>query len=146
MKTALELYNTDTGGVTKELLRELKSWLDWLPDSPEREDGLWSCHAVARAVKFKWSVTFRDWVVVDGHFRTSQHCWLAYKVVILDMYPVASLGGPVLLDGSFWGQVFRPEKNFYNEKELDEFDRQADLLLTCAQRKFDAEFRIYPVA
>lgn len=147
MKTALEYYDTNLGGVTKELLREIKTWLDWIPDATPNVHpaGLWSCHAITRAVKQNWSNVFNDdWKVIDGHFMTSQHCWLSNggfsrAGLVVDPYPVASAGGPLLIDFGFWHRVYRGDPAFFNEKELREFNTHADLLLLAAQRKLVQE-------
>jgi hypothetical protein len=54
-----------------------------------------SCHLVARAV----SEVFPFFRVHDGHFnRFAQHSWLiAYEEFLLDPYPIAMLGGPILM-------------------------------------------------
>lgn len=129
MKTAFEYYDTKTGGVSKDTIREMKLWLDGLPDPPLdiREDGLWSCHVVSRAIKYKWCL--QGWMVVDGHFLSSQHSWLEFTDVILDTYPVASLGGPLLVDKSFWGRLYRAEPLRFGDKEIAVFDYHVSRLL-----------------
>jgi hypothetical protein len=110
----------------------MKLWLDDLPDPPLnlREDGLWSCHAISRAIKYKWSL--QGWMVVDGWFHTSQHSWLEYTDVALDTYPVASLGGPLLVDLSFWRKLYRPDSMRFSAKDLQTFDQHAGKLLSMA--------------
>lgn len=131
MKTALEYYGTKTGGIGKDTIREMKLWLDDLPNPPVdiREDQLWSCHAVSRAIKYKWCL--QGWTVVDGHFHMSQHSWLEHTDAILDTYPVASLGGPVLVDLSFWRRLYKPDSaRFFTE--IADFDKEAGKLLALA--------------
>jgi hypothetical protein len=130
MRTALEHYGTKTGGIGKGTIREMKLWLDDLPDpSPDiREDRLWSCHVISRAIKYKWRL--QGWTVVDGTFHTSQHSWLEYTDVILDTYPVASLGGPLLVDKSFWRSFYRPLQGY--DFPVEQYEQQVQRLLSLA--------------
>lgn len=129
MRTALEHYGVLTGGVDKDKIREMRLWLDNLSDPPLnlREDELWSCHVIARVVKRNWNL--EDWAVVDGYFVTSQHSWLAWRDVILDTYPVASLGGPLLVDHFFWKTFYRPDASVLGPGELVLINKQVSYLL-----------------
>ena len=70
-----------------------------------------SCHLLARAIGKIFGLKY-----VDGHsFPGYQHTWLVTSSGnIIDVYPVATLGGPIILDGNCVRQV----KNFYKKKRL----------------------------
>ena len=152
MRTAVEYYGLPMGMLTKETIRAIKTWLDWLPDATSlpvsnpdpgnwgHEPALWTCHAVTRATKKIFS-GLSDWRVVDGHFTKGvQHSWLTFEQpgsrTVLDVYPVASLGGPILVDA---GERMSPWTNFYIEANdydkwrLARFDEEAARLYSVQQ-------------
>lgn len=89
------------------------------------EDPMWTCHALVRAAKRALPLQL-GWTVRDGAFGEggNTHCWLEHVVVpyeiprlrrmwhglILDVYPRATLSGPVLLDADYrlpWQSLYR---------------------------------------
>ncbi len=94
-----------------ELFIKIKELVAKLPDVNlgldrfEHEIDL-SCHMLARVVAEIFSLEF-----VDGYFTIGfQHSWvLTPKRQIIDVYPVAILGGPILMDAS----SFSPARNCY---------------------------------
>lgn len=133
MRTAFEYYGVRVAEVDKVILREIKEWLDQLPDLGPGVEGLLSCHVVARLVKFKFRLT--TWTVVDGHFGRSQHSWLVFDTTaVMDTYPVASMGGPLLVDISRlspWASLYIPDQKgeWFSAKDRARFDGQAERFL-----------------
>ncbi len=72
-----------------------------------------SCHMLTRAV----GTIFRGLKVCDGRYVSSfQHSWLeTTRGNIMDVYPVATIGGPLLLDGD----PLAPARRIYKECILD---------------------------
>jgi hypothetical protein len=144
MRTALEHYGTVKAGA-QETLAKIGIWLGRVPDPPAsvHPDRLWSCHAVCRAVKVQFKLD--DWQVVDGCFarRGVQHAWLLRndKAVVIDVYPVASMGGPILVDVasilSPWHGMYLPEvmRFYYSAIKLERFNAEATLMLSMANRE-----------
>ena len=67
-----------------------------------------SCHMLARAVAEIFSLEFVDGYFTDGYC----HSWiLTKKGNIIDVYPVAILGGPILMDAS----GFSPARFLYKK-------------------------------
>jgi hypothetical protein len=140
MQTALQFYG-DAPAEAFTLLPKLRAWMDALPDRPGKsgEDALWSCHAIVRAAKAAFCLD--DWHVVDGWFgrQGNDHSWLAHYSerghFILDLYPVASAGGPLLIDGgcygSPWGKLFDEDKSRYVSR-VAKFNREAAELASAA--------------
>ncbi|HTX87261.1 MAG TPA: hypothetical protein VMC41_04335 [Candidatus Nanoarchaeia archaeon] len=99
-----------------EIFFKIKQVVDNLPDiilgnNENGEEITLSCHLLARAVGKVFGLKY-----VDGHsFPRYQHTWLITSHRnIIDVYPVATLGGPIMLDG---GCVRHVEK-FYKKKRL----------------------------
>jgi hypothetical protein len=143
MRTALEHYDTVKAGA-QETLAKIGIWLGRVPDPPAsvHPDRLWSCHAVCRAVKVQFKLD--DWTVVDGFFarRGVQHAWLLRndKAVVIDVYPVASMGGPILVDvasilSPWHGAYWAVEEDYYEVVNLEKFNVEATLMLSMANRE-----------
>ena len=130
MLTALEFYGH---GEHRYLVEGIHNWLSRLPDNPNADgaDKLWSCHGICRAVRDSFKLG-SEWIVVDGHFMRAgqEHAWLinADRTLILDVLPVAALGGPLLVDahsyGSPWPGAYLsahyPKDRFYRFLEETE--------------------------
>lgn len=119
MQTAVEFYGvvdeTDLGLIDRvhAFIRELDN--KGHPNS--NGDHLWSCHALCIATQ----AIFRPegFRVVHGLFGAKNHSWLLREKivgrhgvvttdsVILDVYPVASCGGPILVDINGWSSPWR---------------------------------------
>ncbi len=54
-----------------------------------------SCHMLARAIARFFPVTVHDGHFVYGPYR---HSWVTTKTALIDVYPIAMIGGPILLD------------------------------------------------
>ena len=81
-------------------------------DEPDLGKGnILSCHILTRAVSEIFLVE-----VEDGFFlETYQHSWLRTKKGnIIDVYPVACLGGPILYDGG----VASPARRIYKKAPI----------------------------
>jgi hypothetical protein len=68
--------------------------------SEEEAQMFWTCHGITRMIG---SLLSSPWLVIDGHYarRGNEHSWLAMMaenrdLLILDCYPIGSLGGPRL--------------------------------------------------
>ncbi len=100
-------------------------------DLGEDEDGrkiLLSCHILARAVARVFKVRTEDGFLVGGRCR-SEHAWVVTKTGnIIDVYPVAVLGGPLLIDNR---ESVSPMQFLYSispgmqEKYRDFFSRES---------------------
>lgn len=137
MRTALEHYGTAGPGLAATC-SEIRQWLQSLPDAPfsVHEDGLWSCHAVARAVYQKWALGEKGWRVEDGHFRRHyQHSWIESEALVMDVYPVGSLVGPLVLDRGVWGALYASgvPTALRDQSGRDEAWSHADQMLKMAQ-------------
>jgi hypothetical protein len=108
MRTAIEHYGLYADDLRRQLPR-MVAWLDGLPPSPVHGMlGLWSCHAIARAAQQKF---FPSYLVVDGYFGvTYNHSWLRSGGIIIDVYPVASLSTPLIIDAECpgWARQYEP--------------------------------------
>src|SRR3989344_4689806 len=82
-----------------------------LSDIGEDEHGdtlIISCHMLARAISTFFSLKVRDGKFMSGY----QHSWLeTASGHIIDVYPVATLGGPILIDGG--RKSFSPSRGMY---------------------------------
>jgi hypothetical protein len=94
-----------------ELFLKIKDLVTKLPDLDLGLDGSrnkidLSCHMFARAVADIFSLEF-----VDGYFTIGfQHSWvLTPNGHVIDVYPVAMLGGPILMEA----RGFSPARNCY---------------------------------
>lgn len=114
------------------MIKDHVDCIDFLAALPERSDGHWTCHALARA----FGVVTKDrWQVADGYFGATigqQHSWLwtphgRNGSVILDVYPVAATM-PQLLDagpGSPWGVLYRDAPRSYSLEARLLYDAEA---------------------
>jgi hypothetical protein len=82
-----------------QLLEKIRNVFCRLPDidlgvDEEKRKIVLSCHILARAVSKVFSLRF-----VDGYFKPNfEHSWvLSPNEHIIDVYPVAILGGPILV-------------------------------------------------
>lgn len=87
-----------------------------------------SCHILARAVRSQ----FKNLKVKDGFFnRFCEHSWLVTPSGnIIDVYPVAIYGGPILLDCSAASPVkrlYEPKPSHYGKRfRTYEFTRSVE--------------------
>ncbi len=74
-----------------------------------------SCHMIARGLAYFFPVEWKD-----GYFgRAHQHSWLVTEMGrIIDPYPVALVGGPILVDTQF----LTPWSSLYQEEPLPDLD------------------------
>jgi hypothetical protein len=143
MQTAAEHYGVPPE--THEVLASLRDWLGRLPDraGAKSDDGhLWSCHALVRAAKHRFGLS--GWNVVDGYFGRvgNDHSWLSKRWkqtrFIIDVYPIASVGGPLFInadDMTPWFDLYRADPVRYADRVL-RFQVEADeidALETCPQ-------------
>jgi hypothetical protein len=110
----------------QRLLRRIEHKLVKMSDDPI------SCHVLARAVQ----QCFDGLKVVDGYIRGPvryNHTWLTTESKnIIDVYPVAIVGGPLLLagDGGPWPLVYLPSREGWWDDEADPADvRRIALIL-----------------
>ena len=120
-------------------LKLIKRFLEELPDAgPEQvstrrhicavqsnePEYLWSCHGLTRAAA---GLTNGRWTVLDGFFmrKGSCHSWLYLnnsfdRQYILDVYPIAAIGGPILLDVSDsrtpWADAYIENSIYYRDR------------------------------
>ncbi len=99
-----------------DLFQKIKLAVNELPDidlglDDDGKEIILSCHILARAVAKVFGLK-----PVDGHFYPNfQHTWLLTPHRhIIDVYPVAILGGPILIDG----QLSSPASWIYKKKRL----------------------------
>ena len=107
METVGEFHGT-FDKADKQLLVRIRGLLERLPDRGHKNqnaDHLWSCHDVCFAIHNYLDLENRGWRVAQGRYTRYDHCWLyrRHPATILDVYPVASLGGPIMLDPSATG-------------------------------------------
>lgn len=141
MKTALEFYKSVPMNMPK-IVREMQKWLFDLPDRNIESDdkGLWSCHALTRAAKLKWRLD--RWRIADGFFcGTYQHSWLVrdqdqwHMKLILDVCPVASIGGSILYDAlSSLDKNYEEKTDFYGVAHFIQWQKDADLILALSKK------------
>ena len=96
---------------------------------------LWSCHGLVRGLK---PLLSPNWNVVDGYFKKTgyDHAWLyintkvedkRYKF-ILDIYPIACLGGPLLVDVGAthyaWNDSYIESRINYTEEHFKLFEEE----------------------
>lgn len=91
----------------KDLLEKLPEWGIAHEDGPD-DHALVSCHTLARA----FASVMTDLTVVDGHVLGHEHSWLVTEARnIIDVYPVATVGGPLLIMDSLYGRtLYRPAR------------------------------------
>jgi hypothetical protein len=106
----------------------------------------WSCHALARAVL---PLLSSGWIVFDGWFMRvgSEHAWLYREITagtevkkyVLDIYPVAGLSGPVLIDvgsyGSPWGSAYHERRMAFNAQRLQRFEVEGKAALAAFRKE-----------
>lgn len=95
------------------LLEEVRNAVLRLPDIDLGVDEkgkpiIMSCHILARALARVFRLKFKD-----GYFFLQyEHSWLVtIKGNVIDAYPIAMIGGPILMDG----QVCSPSRRLYVE-------------------------------
>ena len=146
MKTALDFYESVPAWMHDTLL-EIGIWLKALPDQEIdcHGTGLWTCHGLARAVKKHFML--KEWRVCDGFFARAgcEHSWLIRRqtlkepVLVLDVYPIASIGGPLMMDvssyGSAWRGLYMEASEHYLQERVKAFDAEAVHILTFTQRE-----------
>lgn len=102
--------------------REVSACVNALPDDiPSLRAGemiTLSCHVLARAVANVFSLR-----VVDGWYYSPgyEHSWVVtWHGNIIDVYPIATMGGPLLLSGD---QYSAPARRLYNQLQGKELKR-----------------------
>ncbi len=90
-----------------ELFEKIKIAVNKLPDidlgkDEEGKEIILSCHILARAIAKLFSLKF-----IDGYFYPNyNHTWLLTPDGnIIDVYPIAVVGGPILVENSFSSPV-----------------------------------------
>ncbi len=105
---------------TLVLFNEIKKVFENLPEvdlgkDDKGEEILVSCHMIARALAKIFSIKYKD-----GYFGGCEHSWLIPEPgIIIDPYPVATVGGPILVIVKY----MTPWRYLYKEallKELNE--------------------------
>ena len=96
-----------------ELFEKIRSSVNLLPDLDlGKDDEDWSiilsCHILSRAVASVFALR-----CIDGYFYTNaQHSWvLTPNENIIDVYPIAIFGGPILVHG----ERFSPSSWLYRQ-------------------------------
>lgn len=93
------------------MFRQIKWVMSAFPDCQLPSRGELSCHLIARALATVFPVEFED-----GYFgsRGWRHSWLVTpNEWVIDAYPVATIGGPILVDvgwNSPWKKLYLPSK------------------------------------
>lgn len=147
MITALDYYESVPPFMRRDLSK-MREWLDRLPDPEEKNERgrpeLWSCHGIARAAHARFSLG-KQWAVRDGFFARhgNEHSWLVRRctktepALVLDVYPVASLGSPILVDisscGSPWCGLYIVADDYYTKEHVEAFDAEAAKILKLAE-------------
>lgn len=137
-----DLVSPDVGKdleTTRDFLALLPDPTEKLAPATARQHGddtlyLWSCHGIVRALA---TVLSQPWEVMDGWFlrRGNQHAWLYLEVdndhrsqFILDAYPVAAVGGPLLVDvrpyGSPWQDAYIERRMAFTRAVREKFDEE----------------------
>lgn len=101
------------------LFGKIRKAVERLPEinfgkSEKGEEIILSCHILARAVAKVFGLKF-----VDGHlYPHYQHSWLLTSSGnIIDTYPVAVIGGPIIVDNGKWSRS-SPARFHYKKKGL----------------------------
>lgn len=104
------------------IFNKIKESVDLLPDIDLGKDEqgrqiILSCHVLARAIAKAFYLK-----VVDGYYlEIYQHSWcVTPQGNIIDVYPIATLGGPILLDGG----DFTPASKLYKKKDSRTFSQK----------------------
>lgn len=143
IKTALEHYYPKEAPEWRRLLNEIVGWLETIPplapvELISGEDRLWSCHVLSRGVLRLWNLEAQGWRVHDGIFRERfNHCWLekvdGNLVLILDVYPVGTMGGPLLIDNQVFGLLYAPRPERFKSYQ-EGFEKDLKVLLEVSPR------------
>lgn len=145
MLTALDFYGSVPTDM-RQTIWKIQKWLDRLPDQEigKHGDGLWTCHGLTRAVHSHFSLG-EQWSVRDGFFarQGNEHSWLMRRrtktepTLVLDIYPIASIGGPIMLDvsscGSAWYGLYMVADDHYPKERIAAFDAEAKKILDKAK-------------
>jgi hypothetical protein len=111
-----------------ELFNKIKRIVQKIPevDLGVDEEGkkiLVSCHILARALANVFPVKYKSGYFVN---RAYSHSWLVTKSgIIIDPYPWAMVGGPILIDTRFitpWSQLYQ-EINLSPPDDIDFLER-----------------------
>jgi hypothetical protein len=115
-----------------EIFLKIKEVIEKLPDIRfgNTEDDIVSCHMLARALKLFFPVK-----VYDGYFCGNyRHSWLRTRNgCIIDVYPVAVMSGPILMDDSSFycpsRKLYKMNRSKYNGMFSEpEFKRRVRLI------------------
>lgn len=134
----MKLYIELEGALPAEisaLIPSIRNWMSELPEPDSHWEGkYWTCHGLCRAAKSVFELT--DWLVCDGHFdqRGQEHTWLMLEKpnaqLILDVYPIALYGGPLLIDAqecSPWREIYKLDPTEYTSR-ISIFEAEATVL------------------
>lgn len=100
------------------LWKKIRWLVENLPDidlgeKPDGEGIVLSCHMLARAVGRLFNLCVADGCVLPLHEHMYEHSWLITDHGnIIDLYPIATIGGPIIIDG---GSYFA--RNIYDKNE-----------------------------
>jgi hypothetical protein len=91
----------------RDLMEKLPEWGIPRNDDPD-DHALVSCHTLARA----FASVMKDLTVVDGRVLGHEHSWLVTRSRnIIDVYPVATVGGPLLIMDSLYARtLYKPSR------------------------------------
>ena len=111
------------------LFKKIRKIVQALPDIPLGGDHAVSCHILARSLARFFPVEYHD-----GYFcRRYRHSWLLTRNNhIIDPYPIAMFGGPVLL--YYAPSVLSPWRQLYKEARLRDLELEGEMLLADVQR------------
>ena len=100
----------------QKMFSQIKKIISRMPEVDLKLDNsgqkrLVSCHTLARAI-----ATFFPMKVHDGYFFKSayHHSWLTTKSCLIDVYPIAVIGGPILIDST----CFTPWSSQYVDQDI----------------------------
>lgn len=79
------------------------------------EPMIMSCHMLARAIASVYTLKFVDGFVIPNY----EHSWvLTPEGNIIDVYPIATIGGPIMLESA---EGVGPACRIYIKAEVDEY-------------------------
>lgn len=88
------------------LFRRIEIVLQRMPEIDLGEAGSISCHIICAALADLFPVSHRS-----GYFGgLNEHSWLVMGSLIIDAYPVAVVGGPILVDARYitgWSNLYK---------------------------------------
>lgn len=123
-----------------ELFRKIREAVQQLPDLDlgEWDDGekvVLSCHMLARAISKVFGIAY-----CDGYFHPyMQHSWnITPHKNIIDAYPIAIIGGPILMDG-----YYRNSSIYYTPAKFRCFRKYSDPVFRRSVRRLIAELKKY---